>query len=108
SGSHSGSDTASGRLVTRRASPPATGSTHSCAPFSRVETKASVRPSGDQRGCRSEPGPTVSWRADPLATSASQIRVVPRLSLRDWSVTVYATDFPSGEGSGFPTDLRAG
>src|SRR6059036_35262 len=60
SGSHSGSNTPSATLVTRRASPPAIGSTHSCAPFSRVDTKARVRPSGDQRGCRSDPGPAVS------------------------------------------------
>ena len=105
SGSHTGSNTPSARVVTRRASPPATGSTHSCAPFSRVETKARARPSGDQRGCRSDPGPAVSWRPDPLATSASQMRVMPRLSLRECSVTVYATHFPSGESCGVPTDL---
>src|SRR2546422_1716443 len=54
SGSHTGSNTPSGREVTRRASPPARGSTQSCAPFCRVDTKASVFPSGAHRGWRSE------------------------------------------------------
>jgi hypothetical protein len=90
SGSHTGSDTPSARLETRRASPPVppTGNSHNCAPLSRVETKASVRPSGDQRGWRSEPGPAVSWRVVPPATSASQMRVVPRFSLSEEWVTV--------------------
>ena len=85
SGSHTGSDTPSARLETRRASPPAPPMlrSQSCAPLSRVETKASVRPSGDQRGWRSEPGPAVSWRDVPLATSASQMRVVPRFSFSE-------------------------
>src|SRR4029077_14387819 len=89
SGSHRGSETPSGRLDRRRPSPPATGSTHSWAPFSRVDTKASVRPSGDHRGCRAEPGPVVSCLGDaPSAMSPSQLRVVPRFSLREYSVTV--------------------
>ena len=89
SGSHTGSETPSGRLLTRRASPPAPiGSTQSCAPLSRVETNATVRPSGDHRGCRSDPGPAVSCRPCPVATSTSQIWAIPRLSLSDASVTV--------------------
>src|SRR5437667_175274 len=107
SGSHTGSNTPSGRVVTWRASPPASESTQSCPPCCRVDTNASVFPSGDQRGWRSEPGPAVSSRPCPVATSASQMRVVPRLSLSDCSVTVYATHFPSGESCGSPTDLRA-
>src|SRR5690349_19288219 len=106
SGSHTGSDTPSGRPVSRRASPPATGRSHSCGPLSRVETKARVRPSGDQRGWRSDPGPAVSWRDVPVATSASQMRAVPRFSLREGLVTIYATSFPSGLSCGSPTTGR--
>src|SRR5690349_17242661 len=61
--------------------PPPTGSAHSWAPFSRVETNASVLPSGDHLGCRSEPGPAVNCLARaPPVTSVSQARVVPRFS----------------------------
>src|SRR2546429_7888469 len=60
SGSQSGSDTPSARLVTRRASPPAIDNTQSWGPFCRVETNASVVPSGDQRGWRSGPGASLS------------------------------------------------
>ncbi len=107
SANQTGSDTPSATLVTRRASPPASGSSHSCAPLSRVETKARVRPSGDQRGWRSDPGPAVSWRACPLATSVSQMRVVPRFSFREERVTAYAIHFPSGDVCGSPTEGRA-
>src|SRR5438309_9786802 len=102
SGSHTGSDTPSARLDTRRASPPAPlmPSSHSCGPFSRVETKASVRPSGDQRGWRSEPGPAVSWRDVPPATSASQMRVVPWLYFSEYGGRVYVIQLEAVGGSG--------
>src|SRR6267378_2739520 len=100
SGSHNGSDTPSGTCDTFRASPPAIGSTHTCALLSRVETNASVFPSGDQRGCRSEPGPPVSCRDFPVATSTTQTRETLRLSSSDGVDTVYATHLPSGESCG--------
>src|SRR5437764_588507 len=107
SGSHSGSDAPSARLDTFRASPPAIGSTHTCAPPSRVEMKASVLPSGDQRGWRSDPGPFVLGRDLPVATSTIQTRETLRLSWSDGIETVYATHFPSGESCGSLTALRA-
>src|SRR3982074_3106188 len=97
SGNHNGSDAPSARLETLRASPPPNGSTHTCAPPSRVEMKASVLPSGDQRGWRSEPGPPVSSRALLVATSTTQTRATLRLSWSDGLDTTYATHFPSGE-----------
>src|SRR6266513_4341072 len=96
SGSQIGSDAPSARLETLRASPPAIGSIHTCAPPSRVEMNASVLPSGDQRGCRSDPGPLVIGRDLPVATSATQTRETLRLSWSDGIETVYATHFPSG------------
>src|SRR5690349_21027873 len=107
SGSHTGSDTPSGTCDTFRASPPAIGSTQTCAPLSRVETKASVFPSGDQRGWRSEPGPPVRERDLPVATSATHTRDTLRLSWSDGIETVYATHLPSGESCGSPTDFSA-
>src|SRR5437870_204869 len=97
SGSHTGSDAPSARLDTLRASPPAIGSSHTCAPPSRVEINASVSPSGDQRGWRSEPGPPVRARALPVATSTTQTRETFRLSWSDGVATLYATHLPSGE-----------
>src|SRR6266513_5737991 len=107
SGNHSGSDAPSARCDTFRASPPAIGSTQTCAPLSRVETKASVLPSGDQRGWRSDPGPPVSGRALPVATSTIQTRETLRLSWSEGIETVYATHFPSGESCGSLTDFSA-
>src|SRR5205814_26875 len=111
SGSHTGSDTPSGRLLNRRASPPPApiGRIQSCGLFwgGRLETNARVLPSGDQRGSRSDPGPCVSWRVSPVRRSASQMRVVPRFSLSEYSVTLYATHLPSGESAGSPTDFIA-
>src|SRR6185295_1765297 len=107
SGIHTGSDAPSGRCDTLRASPPAMGNTHTCAPLSRVEMNASIRPSGDQRGCRSDPGPPVSCRAFPVATSATHTRATLRLSWSDGVETVYATHLPSGDNCGSLTDLSA-
>src|SRR5216117_81920 len=107
SGNHTGSDAPSARIDTLRASPPAIGSTQTCAPPSRVETNASVLPSGDQRGWRSEPGPPVSCRAFPAATSTTQTRDTLRLSWSDGVETVYATHCPSGESCGSLTDISA-
>ena len=107
SGSQIGSDAPSARLETLRASPPAIGSTHTCAPLSRVEMNASVLPSGDQRGWRSEPGPPVSCRDLPVATSTTQTRETLRLSWSDGVETVYATHLPSGESCGSLTAFRA-
>src|SRR5258708_9941911 len=80
SGSHTGSDAPSANVETLRASPPAIGRSHTCAPPSRVEMNASVLPSGDQRGWRSDPGPPVTWRDLPVATSTTQTRETLRLS----------------------------
>src|SRR6267378_6676738 len=107
SGSHNGSETPSARCDTLRASPPPIGRTQTCAPLSRVETNASVFPSGDQRGWRSEPGPPVSCRDLPVATSTTQTRATLRLSWSDGVDTVYATHLPSGESCGSLTDLSA-
>src|SRR5256885_158959 len=107
SGSHNGSDAPSARLETLRASPPAIGSSHTCAPLSRVEMNASVFPSGDQRGWRSDPGPPVSDRDFPVATSTTQTRETLRLSASEGVETVYATHLPSGESCGSLTVLRA-
>src|SRR5262245_16718588 len=107
SGSHSGSAAPSGSRDTFRASPPAIGITHTCAPLSRVEMNASVLPSGDQRGWRSDPGPPVSCRDLPVATSTTHTRATLRLSCSDGAETVYATHLPSGESCGSLTDLRA-
>src|SRR5436309_15234777 len=106
-GIHTGSDAPSGRLETFRAPPPAIGSSHTCAPPSRVEMKASVFPSGDHRGWRSEPGPPVSCRDLPVATSTTQTRETLRLSWSDGVETVYATHLPSGESCGSLTVFRA-
>src|SRR5204862_4151258 len=100
SGSQTGSEAPSANPETLRASPPAIGSTHTCAPLSRVETNASVLPSGDQRGWRSEPGPPVSCRPRPVATSTTQMRDTLRLSASDGVETLYATHLPSGESCG--------
>jgi hypothetical protein len=105
SGSQIGSAAPSERFDTFRASPPAMGSTQTCAPPSRVEMNASDFPSGDQRGWRSEPGPPVSWRARPVETSAIQTRETLRLSCREGVETVYATHLPSGESCGSLTAL---
>ena len=107
SGSQYISPTPSGRLLTRRASPPARLSTQICEPFWRLERNASVWPSGDQRGERSEAGPWVTWRLCPVATSASQTRPTPRLSWSELVVRVYATHLPSGESWGSLTVLSA-
>src|SRR5213594_5123194 len=107
SGSHKGSDTPSGTCDTFRASPPAIGSTQICAPLSRVETNASVFPSGDQRGWRSEPAPPVSCRDLPVATSTTHTRETLRLSWSDGVDTVYATHLPSGESCGSLTAFSA-
>src|SRR5690349_13245721 len=107
SGNQTGSDAPSARCETFRASPPAIGSTQTCAPLSRVEMNASVLPSADQRGWRSEPGPPVSCRALPVATSATHTRATLRLSSSDGVATVYATHLPSGDSWGSLTDLRA-
>src|SRR5436190_5580316 len=106
-GSHTGSEAPSGRLDNLRASPPPIGSTHTCAPPSRVEMNASVLPSGDQRGWRSDPGPFVLGRDLPVATSTIQTRETLRLSWSDGIETVYATHFPSGESCGSLMALSA-
>src|SRR5216117_2014624 len=106
-GSHTGSEAPSGRLDNLRASPPPIGSNHTCAPASRVEMNASVLPSGDHRGWRSEPGPPVSCRDLPVATSTTQTRETLRLSWSDGVETVYATHLPSGESCGSLTVFRA-
>src|SRR5436309_13978608 len=107
SGGQPGSETPSARLEIFRASPPAIGRSHTWAPASRVEMNASVFPSGDQRGWRSEPGPPVSCRDLPVATSTTQTRGTLRLSWSDGVDTVYATHLPSGESCGSLTALRA-
>src|SRR6266480_2191130 len=107
SGSHTEYDAPSARLDTLCASPPAMGSSQTCAPPSRVEMNASVFPSGDQRGWRSDPGPLVSCRDRPVATSTTQTRATLRLSWSDGVDTVYATHLPSGESRGSLTVLRA-
>ncbi len=107
SGSQSGSDAPSARLDTLRASPPAIGSSQTCAPPSRVEMNASVLPSGAQRGWRSDPGPPVSCLERPVATSAIQMREMLRLSWSDGVETVYATHLPSGESRGSLTTFSA-
>src|SRR5919198_6364243 len=107
SGSQTGSDAPSGRPDTLRASPPAIGSNQICAPPSRVAMNASVLPSGDQRGCRSDPGPLVTWRDRPVATSTTHTRATLRLSCSDGVDTVYATHLPSGESWGSLTALSA-
>jgi len=76
SGSHSGSNTPSARLVSRRASPPRPAAPQLRA-FLAGGTKASVRPSGRPARLPIRFGAAVSWRAEPLATSASQMRVMP-------------------------------
>src|SRR6266849_700303 len=107
SGSQIGSDAPSARLETLRASPPPIGNSHTCAPPSRVEMKARVFPSGDQRGWRSEPGPPVSGRDLPVATSATQMRATLRLSCSDGVETVYDTHLPSVESCGSLTVVSA-
>src|SRR2546423_6015613 len=107
SGNQSGSEAPSARLETLRASPPAIGSTQTCAPPSRVEMNARVFPSGDQRGCRSEPGPFVTWRDLPVAISTTHTRAMLRLSWSDGVETVYATHFPSGDSCGSLTAFSA-
>src|SRR2546421_9561042 len=107
SGSHTGSEAPSANVETLRASPPAIGRSHTCAPPSRVEMNASVLPSGDQRAWRSDPGPFVLGRDLPVASSTIQTRETLRLSWSDGIETVYATHFPSGESCGSLMALRA-
>ena len=107
SGSQTGSEAPSANPETLRASPPAIGRTHTCAPLSRVEMNASVLPSGDQRGWRSEPGPSVTCRVLPVRASATQTRETLRLSSSEGIETVYATHLPSGESCGSLTLFSA-
>jgi hypothetical protein len=63
-------------LVSRTASPPSGLMTKSWDLSSaRLEVKAIHRPSGDQAGPDADFLPRVSWKARPVATSASQIWV---------------------------------
>jgi hypothetical protein len=88
SGSQVNSFTPSARFDTFRASPPSSATTQICGPPWRDPMTASERPSGDQRGLRSDPGPPVNGRAAPVASSASQTGVVPRFSSSEYDVTV--------------------
>ena len=95
--------------TTSRSPPPVTGRTQTCdrpLPAS-VVAKASARPSGDQRGRNSEPGPVNGRGARPPAApgppaGVSQIRRAYRLAARSGSVTVNATADPSGDTRGSP------
>ncbi len=107
SGVHTNSFTPSGRLETFCASPPASDSTQICGPPWRLEMNASDLPSGAQAGLRSEPGPCVSARVCPVASSASQMREMERLSCNETVPIVYATHLPSGDSCGSPTFFKA-
>jgi hypothetical protein len=77
-GSHIGSNTPSGRLVTARASPPSSGITCSCGlPFSPLRVNASWRPSGENAGELLESSGAVSGRASPPSDGTSQMRPRP-------------------------------
>ena len=68
SGDHSSADTPPFSSVTCSASPPDTSMRQMLALPLRDETKAIVRPSGDQRGSLDDLSPRVIWRlADPSA-----------------------------------------
>ncbi len=98
SGDHAGEAAPFASEVRSRASPPSIGSTQSCggAFASFLRTKASVRPSGDHRGCESN-GPKVSARAAPpsLEITHSALRY-SSASASTWT-RVNATRAPSGE-----------
>jgi hypothetical protein len=55
SGDHSAPPTGSSKEVTIRGKPPAAGTVHTCGRPLRLETKASVLPSGEKLGERENP-----------------------------------------------------
>ena len=88
SGDHAACVASSLRLVSLRGSPPATGITYSCMTLpARFDAKASVRPSGDQRGSASVFSPVVKRRGG-VDPSAAASQTAERYSLASLSTVV--------------------
>ncbi len=102
SGNHFGAITPVGTLVTRRASPPFTGMTYSCACLSspRLDTNAISSPSGLQAGAESLPASLVSWRALPGFVGTSHRSPSPLFLSTSYFVTGTTARRPSGEIAG--------
>jgi len=101
---HFGCATPVGTLVSRVASPPASGSTYSCGAVSPLRwlTNASDVPSGLISGDDSFAGCVVSARSTLPSVDQSQRSVRPLSSLRSKRVTGAMTVAPSGEIVGAP------
>ncbi len=92
------------RSVTLRGSPPARSRSHTCGDPERVETKASVLPSGEKRGALSAFSCRVRARggAEPSA-GTSQTSALRLPAARSVVVRTNATHLPSGDSCGSPT-----
>src|SRR5688500_16290279 len=110
SGDHWMSDTPPLKSLTRCASPPARLSSQICPPrfFSssvpREATNARYFPSGLQRGDDSLSGDDVSWRLSVPSHFTIQMSVLRLSFSASMVVTVYATQSPSGDRCGSPTE----
>src|SRR5439155_14108747 len=62
-----------GTSVSANGSPPSSGSNQTWAPCPRLEIKASLRPSGDQRGCELAQVGAVRRRGVPPAEKTNQM-----------------------------------
>ena len=90
------------RSVSWRASPPPSGSSHSCGESLPDDRNASQFPSGDHLGDWSL-SPGVSWPSSPVPRSASQMARRYALASRSSRVVTKASRLPSGWKSGSPT-----
>ena len=102
SANHFGAITPVGTLVTRRASPPLTGMTYSCASLSspRLDTNAISSPSGLHAGAESPAASLVSWRALPGFVGTSHRSVSPLFFSMSYVATGTTARRPSGEIAG--------
>ena len=105
SGNHFGAITPVGTLVTRRASPPLTAMTYSCACLSspRLDTNAISSPSGLHAGVASLPASLVSCRALPGLVGTSHRSASPLFFSMSYFVTGTTARRPSGEIAGSPS-----
>src|SRR5579872_2104615 len=107
SGDHATFSTLSLPSVSRRASPPSAGMIQRfpgvLSSLPRLETNASQRPSGDQRGEPSRFSPAVNLTGSEEPSSGA-IQIALRYSLESLSIhqVTYATRVPSGEMRGSP------
>jgi hypothetical protein len=86
-------------------SPPSSGRKKTCGSPARVETNASVRPSGEKNGCSSLAPENVRGRAFFPSASIRQRATVFFFAVQSFVPTLYTTVLPSGEIAGSPTLL---